>query len=77
MNIALMLDDEICRIKKELKDGEDKWSEFEADSSSEEYDGASNYFGHSDDCFEAGTEYGKYLALRSYLIFLKSLKERG
>ena len=63
-------------LEKYIKGQFDNWREFEEARESMEYDGAENYFGHSDDCFDAGVEYGEWLSAQEELDFLnKLLKE--
>jgi hypothetical protein len=53
----------------------EQWENWEYIQNSDDYGGAGNYFGHSDDCFDAGVEYGRYLESLDSLDFLIKLKE--
>lgn len=63
---------EIEKLEKYILKGD--WERFEEKRESSDYDGASNYFGHDDDCFDAGTEYGMWLMSKTVLELLNKLK---
>ena len=64
----------IDELKVTLNHNKD-WREFEEALNSDDYVGAGDYFGHSDDCFDAGIDYGQYLSALDELDFLEKLVE--
>lgn len=74
MVIVEIIDKEIERLEAFVKANSDTWESIEEDRESMNYDGAGNYFGHTDDCFDAGTSYGQWLEAKESLEFLKKLR---
>jgi len=72
-----LLQENIDRLTRMVQSGAEQWSDFEDSRESLDYDGAGNYFGHADDCFDAGTEYGQYLEMEETLALLNKLKENN
>lgn len=68
------LEEHIERLTRMVQTGEEQWCNFEDERESLDYDGAGNYFGHAEDCFDAGTEYGQYLEMIETLELLKQIK---
>ena len=73
-NIIILLDKEIIRLELLVSTSKNKWLDFEEDLDSDDYDGAGNYFRHSDDCFEAGSEYGQWQEQSTTLKRLKEIR---
>lgn len=68
-----LLEDRINILKTYIEKNKEYWKAFIFKRDSMDYDGAENYFGHADDCFEAGVEYGEWLSKYDELDFLQKL----
>lgn len=69
-----ILQENIDRLTHILQAGEEQWCNFEDERMSLDYDGAGSYFGHAEDCFDAGTDYGQYLEMQETLTLLEKIK---
>lgn len=73
-----LIESRINMLKTYIEKNKEDWNIFLEERNSMDYDGAGNYFGHSDDCFDAGQELGEFLSAETELEFLQQLiKEMG
>lgn len=68
-----LLEDRINMLKTYIEKNKEDWKDFLNKRDSMDYDGAENYFGHADDCFDAGQELGEFLSAETELEFLQKL----
>ncbi len=70
----MKLEEIITEYEIKVEEGRAQWLDWEEDSQSLTFEGAGSHFGHTDDCFDSGEEYGAYLEAKNILIKLKGLK---
>lgn len=63
----------IQELEKSVAKWEDRFDTWHKEIETESYAVAGDFFGHSDDCFEAGIKYGQGLAHSELLCTLKGL----
>lgn len=61
----------IQKLEDDVSKWEDKFASWHEEIETEGYAIAGDFFGHSDDCFEAGIRYGKGVAQEELLDTLK------
>jgi len=74
MNLEL-LNKKIEELEVEVKHFENSFESWHKEIEEEGYAIAGEFFGHSDDCFEKGTEYGVGLKSVDILAFLIRLRD--
>ncbi len=74
MKILEIVDKKIAELEAEVKYFEESFEGWHEEIEKEGYPIAGDFFGHSDDCFDMGIEYGEGLKARETLTFLKKLR---
>lgn len=73
--IIEFVESRIAKYKEKVAKGDSCWKEFEESCNDGSFDGANNWFGHHDDCFEKGHDYGVASSDREILDLLSKFEK--